>query len=546
MEKKLKKNSFLQGTIIASAALIFIKILGALYVIPFYKIIGEEGGTLYSYAYSIYNLFLNVSTAGIPIAMSMIISEYLTLNMYDAKERSYKVGKYMVSILALVSFAIVFFASPLLAKFILSDTVGGHSIEDVSFVIKAISFCLLIIPFLSILRGYLQGHKFIASTSAAQVIEQVVRILIVIFGSYVAIRILKLSVLEGVSVALLGTFFGGLAAYIYLRVKVHNNKKEFPTSDKKDKVTNKVLAKKILTYCVPLVLMSVTDNIYTLVDIRLIIKGLSYVGYTAMQSEIVSGIASTWAPKICTLIVVISTALITNIVPNVTSAYVQKDYKTVNRRVNQALQTMLIIALPMTILLFMLSNESYYIFYGTSKYGNLMLRFSSISHMLLGIWLVLNSTLQSMKKFKAIYTNSILGLVVNALLDIPIIMLLSKLGLPAYIGSILATCIGYSVSIIVTLAYLKKDMDFEYKSTFNLMKKLILPIILIIVPIYLFNKYVNLDLNIINSFIRLGVCGIYGVLIYGFVTYKNGALESVLGEAYLNKIFRKLHLKRED
>ena len=54
----MKKNTFIDGTIIASVAIIFVKILGALYVIPFYNIIGEEGGTLYSYAYSIYNLFL--------------------------------------------------------------------------------------------------------------------------------------------------------------------------------------------------------------------------------------------------------------------------------------------------------------------------------------------------------------------------------------------------------------------------------------------------------------------------------------------------------
>ena len=73
MKKELKKNTFIQGTIVASFSLIFIKILGALYVIPFYKIIGESGGTLYSYAYNIYSLFLNISTAGIPIAMSMII-----------------------------------------------------------------------------------------------------------------------------------------------------------------------------------------------------------------------------------------------------------------------------------------------------------------------------------------------------------------------------------------------------------------------------------------------------------------------------------------
>jgi O-antigen/teichoic acid export membrane protein len=80
MKKKgLKKNTFIQGTLIASISMIFIKVIGAVYVVPFYAIIGESGGTLYRYAYSIYNLFLNISTAGVPIAMSMIISEYLTL-----------------------------------------------------------------------------------------------------------------------------------------------------------------------------------------------------------------------------------------------------------------------------------------------------------------------------------------------------------------------------------------------------------------------------------------------------------------------------------
>ena len=171
-KKGLKKNTFIQGTLIASISMIFIKVIGAIYVVPFYAIIGESGGTLYSYAYSIYNLFLNISTAGVPIAMSMIISEYLTLNMYEAKERAYKIGKKMIFALSLVAFIIVFFASSLLAKFILSDVTGGHTIKEVSLVIKAIAPCLLIIPFLSVLRGYMQGHKFISPTSFAQVIEQ--------------------------------------------------------------------------------------------------------------------------------------------------------------------------------------------------------------------------------------------------------------------------------------------------------------------------------------------------------------------------------------
>ena len=59
----MKKNSFVEGTFIATFAIIIVKVLGVLYVIPFYRIIGESGGSLYSYAYNVYNLFLNISTA---------------------------------------------------------------------------------------------------------------------------------------------------------------------------------------------------------------------------------------------------------------------------------------------------------------------------------------------------------------------------------------------------------------------------------------------------------------------------------------------------
>ena len=76
----MKKKNFIDGAIISTLCLIVCKILGLVYVIPFYKIIGSKGGALYSYAYSIYAVFLNLSTVGIPSAIAKIISEYDTLS----------------------------------------------------------------------------------------------------------------------------------------------------------------------------------------------------------------------------------------------------------------------------------------------------------------------------------------------------------------------------------------------------------------------------------------------------------------------------------
>ena len=133
---------------------------------------------------------------------------------------------------------------------------------------------------------------------------------------------------------------------------------------------------------------------------------------------------------------------------------------------------MILIAVPMSLLLLMLSRESYYVFYQNSQYGPLILSFSAISHLLFGIWTVLNSILQSLRKFKIIYINSIIGLVSNALLDIPIILLLNKLGLPEYIGTVIATCIGYLLSIIIVLFYLRKEMNFRLSDTRKIIRKI--------------------------------------------------------------------------
>ena len=75
----MKKNSCIGGTIIATLGIIITKIIGLLYVIPFYAIIGDQGGALYGYAYTVYQLFLSLSTAGFPFAISKLTSEYLAL-----------------------------------------------------------------------------------------------------------------------------------------------------------------------------------------------------------------------------------------------------------------------------------------------------------------------------------------------------------------------------------------------------------------------------------------------------------------------------------
>ena len=108
-DKALRKNSFVEGTILATLSIFIVKIMGMLYVIPFYSMLDTDARSLYGISYSIYSIFLDISSAGLPIAISKIIKEYDTLGKIEAKERAYNIGRTIIMSIALGVFTILFF-----------------------------------------------------------------------------------------------------------------------------------------------------------------------------------------------------------------------------------------------------------------------------------------------------------------------------------------------------------------------------------------------------------------------------------------------------
>lgn len=541
----MKKNTFVEGTVIASIAIIITKLLGALYVIPFYSVIGEQGGSLYSYAYNVYNLFLNISTAGIPIAMSKIISEYNTLEMYEAKERSYKIGRNTILIVSMLAFLILFVFAPEIAYLIIGDATGGNTITDIGFVIRSVSLCILIIPFLSVTKGYLQGHKYISPTSVSQVIEQIVRIIIVLLGSYLAIVVFKAKVSIGVAVALIGAFVGGLVAYLYLKYKISKNKKQFnyPKDNYKDNVSTKTIIKKIFSYAFPLIIISIAFDIYGITDLSLVIRGLRHIGYSTIESETISSIIATWGIKICMIINAVATGLSISLIPHMVSSFVKKEMDAVNRKFNQALSVIFVMALPLTIAISILSLPFYNVFYGVSEYGPVILKYLVFTAFIASIYIVISTALQSLSKYKIVYLSTITGLIVNAALDIPLILLFNKIGLPPFYGAITSTVIGYLVSFIISLTYLKKSLNFNYKLLLNTIKKLILPSVFLTFILLFFRRFINFEST--SRLYYLSVIlfnALIGGVVYLIATYKNGALFVAFGEEYVNKLINKINI----
>ncbi len=541
----MKRSSFIEGTVIATVAIVITKILGMLYVIPFYAMIGIQGSALYAYAYNIYVIFLDISSAGLPVAISKIIKEYNTLGMMDAKVRAYEVGKKIITFISVAAFIILFIFAKELATLILGELQGGNTIEDVTFVIRCVSFAILVIPFLSVSKGYLQGHNIINVSSISQVIEQVVRIGVILGGSFLALNIFHLSLTTSVGIAVFGAFAGGLAAIFYILINMHKNKKELSLDGKtkKDAITNQEILKKIASYAIPFIIIDVSVSVYNFVDMVFISRTMTYLGFDAMTTEFITSSVATWSGKISMIVNAIAMGLSVSLIPNIVEAFTLKKWDLVEKRFNKALQIILISCIPMVIGISFLAKPIWSIFYGTDAIdlGGLVLSVSIFSALFFNLYMITSSTLQSLNKFKAVYLTTLLGYATNAILDIPLMLLCYGLHLEPFIGAILASILGYSVSVLTTLYILRKEHHIKYKETMELFGKLIFPTLIMTIVIYIVHLFYPYNVySKPSSIIYVAVIAIIGALVYLVITYKQKILENVFGRAYLNRLINKI------
>ena len=548
-KKELKQNSFLNGAFVATMGIVITKVLGMLYVIPFYAIIGEQGGALYGYAYTIYLLFQSLSCAGIPNAISKIISEYQTLGYSKAKEKAFKIGRRLAVFMGIFVFIILFLFAPIIAKAIIGDLTGGNTLNDVTYVIRVISTAILVVPILSIYRGYLEGHKFITPTAISQVVEQVARIVVIIAGSYAALNVFHLSLTTAVGVATFGATAGALIGYLYLLDKVFTHKKEINNiTEVKDEpvISTKEILGKIFFYALPFIMIDVFKSAYNFVDMTTLVKTLVHsAGYTTVAAENSMSVISTWGNKLNMIIVSISTGIIISLIPNLTSSSVKGDKKDVHRKINQTLQILLFLSVPMTIGLSFLSQPVWDVFYGNkSAVGAEIMAYYIFVALIISTYTALVSIVQVLKYYKEVFISLFAGVLIKALTNVYLIKTFYGLGLQPVYGSITATILGYLVGIILCLYYLKKKCGVSYKPTIRIIGKIVIADIFMILSLFLvkFVVPISSSVRLLNIPIIL-VYTIIGAGVYLLVSYKSGVIEEVLGSKMLAKIKRKVAKK---
>lgn len=544
-DKTVIKTGFLQGAFIVTLCIVITKILGILYVIPFHWLIGDNGGALYGYAYTIYLFFMSISSAGIPLAISRIVSEYQTLGYMNAKRRTFIMGKKIALLLGFVSFLILMIFAPFIAKAVLGNLSGGNKIEDVVFVIRVISSAILIVPVLSIYRGYFEGHRFMRAPAISQVLEQIVRILVIIMGSFLTLKVFKLSLTTTVGVAVFGATLGGFVSYLYLVEKRLKNKKKFNEKIRVNNepiITDKQIFRKIVVYAVPFIMIDLFKSLYSFVDMLTVVKGLVYkASFTTSNAEVIMSMLSTWTAKFNMIIISISTGVVVNLIPNLTESYVKKDNKDINKKINQSLNIILSMALPMCLGISFLARPIWVLFYGNSVYGPSVLSYSIFIGIFSALFTTAISIIQVFKDYRALFISLISGVLLKIIFNIRLIEAFSSLGLPAYYGIISATIIGYLTSFVICLVILKKKYHVCYEDVVKNFFDILCASILMIIVLYLISRFIPTysDIRIVN----LGIIIVYtliGFLSYILYTYKSGTIKNIYG----NKLVKLFKIKK--
>lgn len=545
----MKKNTFLEGAMIATIGIILCKIIGLVYVIPFYAIIGTQGGALYSYAYSIYAIFLSLSNSGIPVAVSKVISEYNTLGYVKAKERAFQMASIVIIGLGIFFFLVLVIFAPTIASVILGDIQGGNTLEGVTLVIRVVATALLIVPIESVTQGYFQGHKIMVPPTMANVIEQLVRVIVIVAGSFVALQVFHLSLETAVGIAVFGATIGCLVAYFYLLRVLKKNKKKIEetalVASHEPRISRKTILKKIIYYALPFVMIDVMNSAYGMVDTLTVVSGLTDLGYDAVTTETAIGVIATWATKLNMIVASIALGITVSLIPNIASSYVKKNWKGVSRKMNQALQALSLTTIPMAFGLSFLAAPVWVIFYGYNALSIDIFRLYILQAITFSFYTTLVNLIQTMNRTKL--GMGILGgsFIAKYLLNVPIMKLCYSIGIPAYYGPIFTTLLTQSVSVLLILIIMRKDYQVAYRKTIVLTIKVllitgvmlgILSIMNLFIPVAVQSRWMAILITILYA----GV----GAIIYCVLGYRHHVFQEVFGNDILERILRKFHLKK--
>ena len=526
-KNKSQTNSqaqLLKGSAWMTIGSILSRILGAIYIIPWYAWMGKYGNlanSLTAKSYNIYSLFIIISTAGIPGAIAKQIAKYNALNEYGVGRKLFRHGLALMGVFGIISAACMYF---------LALPLSGFNPQEVP-VIRSLALAVLIIPILSILRGYFQGFNDMMPSAMSQFVEQLARVIWMLLTAYVIMRVQHGNYVDAVTqsnlAAAIGAVFGiGLLVIFHLRQKRTVDPLIAQSNNQVQVSTNSLLFE-IIQQSIPFIIIDSGINIFQLVDqytFHPMIASFMHVPYDTI--EIWYALFGLNANKLIMIVVSLSTAMAVTAIPLLSGAHARRDYRDISRQIGNTLELFLFVLLPASLGMAAISDPLYTIFYGYDRLGAHVLYLSSFTAISLGMFTVLMAILQGLDENMYAIRYLIFGLVIKAIVQYPMIRLFKVY------GPLLATNLGLLAVIAMSLKHL--SVKYRWRAD-RIMRRFIGIASFSIVMFAAVFAAVKLGGLFLSPYRRLsamllsGLAVAVGVLVYGALSLKTGLAENILG-----------------
>ncbi|WP_323704534.1 polysaccharide biosynthesis protein [Mammaliicoccus sp. Dog046] len=539
-----ESKALVRGTFLLTASILITKVIGILYLIPFYAIIGDEKNLApFTYAYQPYTIMITIATAGVPLAAAKYVSKYNALGAYKVSRKLYRSSFLVMSISGLVGFLLLFFLSPTIAELTLANKdglEGGWKIEDITAVIRTISFVVLFIPLLATWRGIFQGFNSMGPTAVSEVTEQVARIAFILGGSYIVLNVMGGSVLTANQVATSAAGIGAVTALLtllYYWIKRRNLIKAEVEQDTSDiDVSYVKIYKEIIKYSIPFVIVSLCFPIINLIDQFTHNTGLAIAGVNSDLHDIYFTMLNMTTNKIVMIPTSLAAGFAVSLVPFITNTYNSGRINDMHQQIRKALGVLLYLTVPASLGIMVLAQPLYNVFYSYSPMGTEILFWYAPVSILIALLSVTASMLQGIDK-QALTVWIVVGaLVVKAVVNLPLIIAFHT------IGAVMGTAIALLVAVVLNCIVLWKYADFKFDITIYHTLKITLYTIIMLLFVELSYFIVSLFIDPttkLGALITLLVGGFVGVIVYGYLTMRTRLADEFLGDITA-KIRRKI------
>ena len=454
-------NKILKGTAILAVAGILVKVLGAIFKIPLNALIGVEGLAYYSYAYPLYSLLLVIATAGLPVAISRLVSEKIAVNDYKSAQRVFRISRWLMFGVGLVSFLICFFGAELMAEHVYKD-------PGAVWPIKAIAPALIFVPVMSSYRGYFQGRQNMNPTAISQFVEQVVRVGV---GLLATVLLLDMGLDAAAAGATFGATMGAVGGLIVIALIYKLNGKAITYHVKHSiKVDNREttgqIIKQILAIAVPITNGASIAPLMTFADSAIVVRRLLDAGFELGQARDLFGELSGYCTTMIGFPQVITQGIAVAMVPAVAAAFKLKNKLELTDSINMGMRISMIVGMPCAVGIMVLAEPILVFIFGRDEetiaaaiHAAPTLQIMCAGVVLMALLSTTNGILQGINKQLLPVKNEAISAVFKIVITYVLVAIPSLNIMGAAIGSVVAYGVAFALNMMDLHKHAQVKMD---------------------------------------------------------------------------------------